>query len=194
MLAIAILPGDGPGRTESDDRIQHTWMANRGIAAQSGTPAIEQHASGGLGSAIRQGDGGGASAADETDFAAAVWACCGSLYVRPLENSADTSGARSPAPSANLPDGASIHWRDLIARYPWPVEWAERMIVCESGGNPLAKNGTSWGLAQINWPYHTDKFTSLEELLDPATNIRIAYELWADQGTEPWISSQGCWG
>ena len=65
-------------------------------------------------------------------------------------------------------------------------------MACESGGNPLATNGTSWGLMQINWPYHTDKFDDPNSLFDPEINIAVAYRIWSDGRTwdawscKPW--------
>lgn len=59
-------------------------------------------------------------------------------------------------------------------------------MMCESGGNPLATNGTSWGLFQINWPYHQNLYSDPNSLFDPATNVAVAYAIWADSGWLPW--------
>lgn len=66
--------------------------------------------------------------------------------------------------------------------------------MCESGGDPNASNGESIGLFQIHYPSHRDKVESRQVLFDPATNIRVAYEIWSEHGWSPWRWSHGCHG
>lgn len=42
----------------------------------------------------------------------------------------------------------------------------------------------SFGIMQIGCLHGVSR----EELYDPATNVRVAYELWKDQGFYPWTT------
>lgn len=74
----------------------------------------------------------------------------------------------------------------------WPPgERATACAVClaESGGNPAAWNQRgedSRGLFQINAAAHP-QWAALD-LFDPATNARVAYQLWQAQGWSPWTT------
>lgn len=75
-------------------------------------------------------------------------------------------------------------WRSEVARYPWPVEEALTIMHCESRGNPLARgdNGNSLGLMQLwrGWaPWYG---VEAEALMDPATNIAVAYAVYEHRG------------
>lgn len=80
-------------------------------------------------------------------------------------------------------------WRELVSKY-FPanqVDYALRIMSCESGGNPQSVNWNdakitgmpSNGLFQINstqdWSWH-----------DPETNIQRAHEMWSRRGWQPW--------
>lgn len=57
----------------------------------------------------------------------------------------------------------------------------------ESTGDPLAYNNGSVGLFQLHYASHYDKVGGpLEWLYDPVVNIRVAADIWADQGWAPW--------
>lgn len=111
-----------------------------------------------------------------------------SLRLRPtLREPAVPLVAMSPTVVREIrPVGAA--WRADILRYPWPASEVERVIGCESGGNPGAENGTNIGLLQINWPYHLDQLAAVtgkrdwQLLFDPAVNLAVAYLIWRDEG------------
>ena len=72
---------------------------------------------------------------------------------------------------------------DLVNLYDWDKALAYRVMRAESGGNPTAVNWSdyhpagncygSFGLFQLACFRGT-----IEELKDPETNVRLAYELW----------------
>jgi hypothetical protein len=70
---------------------------------------------------------------------------------------------------------------------------ALRVAKCESGYNPKAKNGTSSarGVFQVmqSWHQINEKW-----LYNPGINIRVAYQLFQEQGWGPWEASRHCWG
>jgi hypothetical protein len=87
-------------------------------------------------------------------------------------------------PRADVPGVAQ--WRGAVSAYGWPVEEALRVMSCESGGQPTATGGANYGLFQINAVHSARVGGNLQALYDPATNIRVAYDIWADQGWAPW--------
>ena len=68
-----------------------------------------------------------------------------------------------------------------------------KVAKCESGFNPKAKNpkSSATGVFQIMSSVHG---ISPRFLTDYKVNIAIAYKLFKEQGTNPWVSSIGCWG
>lgn len=74
----------------------------------------------------------------------------------------------------------------LVAGYPWPVDQAIRVMMCESSGDANAVNGPNQGLFQINAAVHQDRVAPGESLYDPVVNVRVAYAIWQDQGWRPW--------
>lgn len=75
-------------------------------------------------------------------------------------------------------------WWDLINQYQWDSVKAEKVMMCESGGDPGAYNpaGPYVGLFQI-WEGH--RWTA-EELLVPEINVAAAYEKYQQNGWQPW--------
>lgn len=68
-------------------------------------------------------------------------------------------------------------WLDLVASYDWPVGTACRIMLCESSGDPNARNRSgATGLFQI-----------LSGPTDPAENVALAYSMWSDRGWQPWV-------
>ena len=62
-------------------------------------------------------------------------------------------------------------------------------MACESGGDPAAisPDGQNWGLMQVNlvhlWRVGGDPY----RLLDPETNMRVAWDIYVDGGGwGPW--------
>jgi soluble lytic murein transglycosylase-like protein len=102
--------------------------------------------------------------------------------------------------SAGAPPSYSVEqWRPLVTAY-WPaelVEWALRIIACESGGNPYAENprSTAAGLFQFlrsTWDRGPAPALGLGSydsgaVFDPETNIRAGAWLYANWGgTSQW--------
>jgi hypothetical protein len=93
----------------------------------------------------------------------------------------------SPTPA---PVGAI---RDLICSYPWPCSEALAVAWCESNHRPnaVSPDGANIGLFQVNVIHKGRVNATTTELaaillLDPETNVRVAYAIWADQGWGPW--------
>ena len=60
---------------------------------------------------------------------------------------------------------------------------AERIVWCESRGNPNARNSSgAVGLFQI-----------LGGSVDPVANVARAYEMYRARGWQPWTTSSSCW-
>ena len=76
--------------------------------------------------------------------------------------------------------------RALVAAYPWPSGEAWAVIMCELSGNPAAYNMGNYGAFQINAVHAGRVAGDLASLFDPTVNVRVAYEIWADQGWGPW--------
>lgn len=90
-----------------------------------------------------------------------------------------TTTRPSPAARAAGTDGCG-GWRYLIAQFFPPGEHSRacRILLCESGGNPNARNprSTATGLFQI-----------LGGTTDPVGNVRHASEMWRARGWQPWV-------
>lgn len=98
----------------------------------------------------------------------------------------------SPPPVGTV--GRVEQWRGLVAAYfpaEW-VEWALRIMQCESGGNPNAYNpsGAS-GLFQHLQRYWADRSYRAgwggADIFDPEANIAVAAWLLANGGTSHWV-------
>ncbi len=75
-------------------------------------------------------------------------------------------------------------YRAILGEYGWGVAWAEHVLYCESGGNPLAYNsaGPYVGLMQV-WLGHRWTY---EQLVQPEINIAAAWEIYQRQGAAAW--------
>jgi len=81
------------------------------------------------------------------------------------------------------PSSGPVDWKAIVARHPWDVAVAERIVWCESRGNPNARNSSgATGLFQI-----------LGGSVDPVANVARAYEMYRARGWQPWSTSRGCW-
>lgn len=78
----------------------------------------------------------------------------------------------------------------LICAYDWPCQQALVVVYgpsahCphgESGGEDVVSpDGLYYGPFQLSLDHGT-----AEQLLDPVTNVAIAYDLWRAQGWSPW--------
>lgn len=82
-----------------------------------------------------------------------------------------------------------IGLEELICSYPWPCQQALRIARCESTMNPRAYAAGNYGLFQINRIHLSNpayQLTSVDQLYDPQTNVRIAYDLYQRRGWQPW--------
>lgn len=77
-------------------------------------------------------------------------------------------------------------WRPMVCAYDWPCEQALSVMWCESTGNPRAESGGNIGLFQINRIHSGMVGGDASRLYDPATNVRIAHEIWVGSGWRPW--------
>lgn len=82
-------------------------------------------------------------------------------------------------------------YKHLIAQYDWDLQVATAVMRAESGCNPTATNkanrngSVDRGLFQVN-SVHKAKVGNLDDLYDPATNIRIAYRVYLGSGWKAW--------
>ncbi|MEA2002813.1 MAG: transglycosylase SLT domain-containing protein [Actinomycetota bacterium] len=86
-------------------------------------------------------------------------------------------------------------WRPVVDLY-FPadmVDWALRIIDCESGGDPVAKNpnSTASGLFQHLASLWSDRASAAEwedaDVFDPFANIAVAAWLLDNGGTGHWV-------
>ena len=92
--------------------------------------------------------------------------------------------------------GTVEQWRPLIERYfaPADVGWAMRVMSCESGGNPNAKNpaGSASGLFQhLAAKYWTARAVAAgwagADVFDPEANVAVAAWLYYHGGPSHWV-------
>jgi hypothetical protein len=91
-----------------------------------------------------------------------------------------------PTVPAYRPVGPCGGWESLVGKH-FPAEQvgtACRVLMCESGGNPAARNprSSATGLFQI-----------LKGPVDAEANVALAASMWARRGWQPWNASRGCW-
>lgn len=96
-------------------------------------------------------------------------------------------------------------YADLIKQYPWPVAVAMQICRDESHGKAMAinwndkhrnRNGniiciSSRGLMGIACIWPKEFGYTIEQLAEPAINVRIAYLIWLRGGFGPWSTFQG---
>ena len=73
-----------------------------------------------------------------------------------------------------------------VYEYAWPVDQACSVSWCESRWLPDAIGGSNYGLFQVNAVHRGRVGGDVLRLLEPATNVRIAYDLWRAEGWGPW--------
>lgn len=75
----------------------------------------------------------------------------------------------------------------LVCAYPWPCEWALAVVACESSWDPRAYNEGNYGLFQVHYLSHVRRVDGPPEILyDPEVNVKMAYEIWSENGAAPW--------
>lgn len=92
------------------------------------------------------------------------------------------------APSAG--PGNCEAYRPIVAQYGWDVSIALAVMHAESGCRPDAVSPTcDHGLMQINCVHSAKVGGNLALLNDPATNIRIAFDVYTGaHGWSPWTT------
>lgn len=79
--------------------------------------------------------------------------------------------------------------QSIICAKPWPCQEALAVAACESTMDPAASNSFGaghYGLFQISGLHAGRVGGDLHSLLDPAVNVAVAYDIWDDQGWQPW--------
>src|SRR5882672_5591374 len=92
--------------------------------------------------------------------------------------------------------------QDLLRQAGWPdivistrdgpaplIPLFASFAIAESGGvanNHNPRGEDSWGLLQINRGPHGHPEYSVAQLIDPLTNLQIAYRIYLDEGTYAW--------
>lgn len=81
-------------------------------------------------------------------------------------------------------------YEEIISKYDWPDDIAIKVATAESGLNPKAVNPEwhrdcqgSFGLFQMACIHYKENPNAL---YDPEFNVAMAYQLWKEEGWEPW--------
>lgn len=98
--------------------------------------------------------------------------------------------AAQSAPSAQVASsGNCAAYEPLVAQYAWNTSIAMAVMRAESGCNPTATSPTcDHGLMQINCVHAAAVGGNLALLNDPATNIRVAYQVYSGAGWSAWTT------
>jgi len=99
------------------------------------------------------------------------------MYVERASRSSTAARGATLQPRQRATSAGVERWRQLVARYDWPVDSALAVMWCESRGDPNAYNASSGA---------TGLFQILHGPLDPEANIALAYRMWRDRGWQPW--------
>lgn len=100
-----------------------------------------------------------------------------------------------PGDPLGTPAAPNLDLPALICAYAWPCDEALRVVygsaTCpngESGGklDAVSDDGQNLGPFQLNVVHAGRVGGDPGRLLDPATNVRIAFELYSEQGWRPW--------
>lgn len=101
--------------------------------------------------------------------------------------------------------GDCTKYADLISQYNWPIATAMQICRDESQGDPSAINWddkhydskgnlicvSSQGLFQVACSWPASLGYTKADLLDPAKNIAMAYDIWSSRGFYPWSTYKG---
>lgn len=131
------------------------------------------------------GAGGKATQAGIDDGAAAARSGF-SLTVRQLARDGPPPTIEPlPTPTATA---VALSIPELICKQSWPCDQALRVAQCESGMNPDAYNRGSGasGLYQVVPYWHSWRLRAGESLFDATVNIRVAHDIWSEQGWLAW--------
>lgn len=103
------------------------------------------------------------------------------------ENATRTAQAHATQQRANTTTNTHSGSCEAVRGYSWNDDVAYAVCMAESGGNPDATNMNdhhgqcrgSFGLMQLAC-FHTSN------PLNPQENIRVAHQIWQEQGWQPW--------
>lgn len=117
---------------------------------------------------------------------------------RKTETVVQQSARSEPVKRVLSVSGNCEQYRSLVSQYSWNVETVLKIMFAESGCNPNSLSRTSdRGLMQINRVHASKVGGDLNKLYDPATNIAVAYQIYADSNWYPWsVCTRGavkCW-
>jgi hypothetical protein len=117
----------------------------------------------------------------------------------PKQNETKSTPHLTPqiAKSHQITDGV-LAWQNLIAKY-FPQEEVVNALKIASKENGAGdpgrthrnRNGTvDYGLFQINSVHAAKVGGNLEKLKDPETNVKVAFQIWQEQGWRPWTTAK----
>ena len=69
----------------------------------------------------------------------------------------------------------------------------DRIIICESGWKPEAKNSHSTASGLFQFLASTWSGWGEGDVFNPYDNIKGGVRLYQAQGTRPWLASESCW-
>lgn len=113
-------------------------------------------------------------------------------------DSYDGPGCKAPAPSPASPvsGGVAGSAPAIQSEAPAPGGTLAAIRQCESGGSYTALNPSGAGGAYQIMPstWAGLGYSGLPQDAPAAEQDAAAAKLYAEQGTAPWVSSEGCWG
>lgn len=104
------------------------------------------------------------------------------------ENEAKIAQAPQPPKAPVVTSAGNCEaYRGLVSQYAWDVRVAMAVMQAESGCRPDAVSSTcDRGLMQINCVHSAKVGGNLALLNDPATNIRVAFQVYSGAGWRAW--------
>lgn len=101
----------------------------------------------------------------------------------------NSQAAQSGSGARVASSGNCAAYTGLLAQYDWNVSIAAAVMQAESGCNPSASSPTcDHGLMQINCVHAAAVGGNLALLDDPATNVRVAYQVYSGAGWSAWTT------
>lgn len=70
--------------------------------------------------------------------------------------------------------------------FAWDCQKAYRVMLCESSGDARAYAAGNYGLMQISYVHAARVGGDVTRLYNPEVNLQVAYEIWMEQGWNPW--------
>jgi len=100
--------------------------------------------------------------------------------------------------SRNYLDTSVAQWQSPVLTFRTYGSLRDRIVMCESGGNPTAQNpkSTAYGLCQFispTWEYVQEKWGVTLDRHNPVDQIYACDRLLEEEGTKHWLESKKCW-